>query len=167
MIYNKVIGTFLAGAIVQIHIYRPSALMFMCWLHFKGTVSLDRYCFGRSKYFNQYFLWMRWWFSRSFKSFCYPSHLLNFCMLLWNYLLILKMLPETLLRILTSVIGLCSLVPTSHWLQGKCARMNPSHPASGMTLQNHRRLLVNIFSVKIAALGSLKRVSVRIFKNRN
>jgi hypothetical protein len=34
---------------------------------------------------------------------------------------------------------------------------------SGMILQNHRRLPVSIFSVKIAALGSLKRV----FQNSN
>jgi hypothetical protein len=66
------------------------------------------------------------------------------------------MLTETLLRITISVIGQCSLVPTSHWLQGKYARFNLSQAASGMILQNHRRLPVSIFSVKIAALGSLK-----------
>jgi hypothetical protein len=32
-----------------------------------------------------------------------------------------------------------------------------------MILQNHRRLPVSIFSVKIAAIGSLKRVTGRIF----
>ncbi len=36
--------------------------------------------------------------------------------------------------------------------------------AFGIILQNHRRLPVSIFSVKIAALGSLKRVTGRIFK---
>ncbi len=33
-----------------------------------------------------------------------------------------------------------------------------------MILQYHRRLPVSIFSVKIAALGTLKRISGRIFK---
>jgi hypothetical protein len=74
------------------------------------------------------------------------------------------MLTETLLRIPFSVIGRCSLVPTSHWLQGKCSRINLSQAASGMILQNHRRLSVSIFSVKFAALGSLQRVNGRIFK---
>jgi hypothetical protein len=75
------------------------------------------------------------------------------------------MLTETLLRIPLSVIGRCSLVPTSHSRQGKCARINLSHAASGMILQNHRRLPVSNFSVKVAALGSLKRVTGRILKN--
>jgi hypothetical protein len=69
-----------------------------------------------------------------------------------------------LLRIPLSVIGRCSLVPTSHWLQGKCARINLSQAASVMILLNHRRLSVNIFSAKIAASASLKRISARIFK---
>jgi hypothetical protein len=51
-------------------------------------------------------------------------------------------------------------VPTSRRLQGKCARItcNLSQAASGMTLtlQNHRRLSVSIFSVNIAASGSMK-----------
>jgi hypothetical protein len=56
-------------------------------------------------------------------------------------------------------------VLTSHWLQGKCARKNNlSGEASSFVLKNHRRLPVGIFSVKIAALGSLKRVTGRIFK---
>jgi hypothetical protein len=55
-------------------------------------------------------------------------------------------------------------VPSSHWLQGKCARINLSQAASGIILQDHRRLPVSIFSVKIAALGSLKGVTGRIFK---
>jgi hypothetical protein len=41
------------------------------------------------------------------------------------------MLTETFLRIPFSVIGRCSLVPTSHWLQGKCARINLSQAATG------------------------------------
>jgi hypothetical protein len=36
--------------------------------------------------------------------------------------------------------------------------------ASGMILQNHRLLPVCVFSVEIAALGGLKRVTGRIFK---
>jgi hypothetical protein len=59
------------------------------------------------------------------------------------------------LRIPFSMIGRCSPVPTSHWLQGKCARINLSQAASGMILHNHRRLPVSIFSV---ALGSLKQL---------
>jgi hypothetical protein len=74
------------------------------------------------------------------------------------------MLTKALLRIPFSVIGRCSRVPTSHWMQGKCARINLSQAASGMILQNHRRLPVEIFSVKIAALGSFKQVTGRIFK---
>jgi hypothetical protein len=42
---------------------------------------------------------------------------------------------------------------------GKMARINMSQAASGMILQNHRRLPVRIFSVKIAVLGSLKLVT--------
>ncbi len=38
---------------------------------------------------------------------------------------------------------------TPHWLQGKCARINLSQGASGMIVQNHRRLPVSIFSVNI------------------
>ncbi len=120
---------------------------------------MDKHC-------NQYFLCMRWLFSRSFKSFLLPYTIINFYLFLWKYLLILKMLTETLLRISFSVIGRCSLVPTSqsHWLQGKCARINLSPAAFGIILQNHRWLPVSIFSVKIAALWSLKRVTGRIFK---
>jgi hypothetical protein len=39
-----------------------------------------------------------------------------------------------------------------------------SQAASDMILQNHRRLPVNFFRVKIAALGYLKRFTGRIFK---
>jgi hypothetical protein len=48
-------------------------------LTLKGTVSPDWYFFWGSKHFNQYrryFRCMRWWFSRSFKSFSLP--LINF-----------------------------------------------------------------------------------------
>jgi hypothetical protein len=43
-------------------------------------------------------------------------------------------------------------------------RKNLSQVASGMILQNYWRLPVSIFSVKIAALRSLKRVTGMIFK---
>jgi hypothetical protein len=67
------------------------------------------------------------------------------------------MLTETPLRIPFSVIGFCSLVPTCHWLHGKCTRINLSQEVSGVILQNHwRRLHLSILSVKIVALGSLK-----------
>ena len=96
--------------------------------------------------------------------FHYPIQLLTLQLLLWNCLLILKVPTETLLKIPFPVIGRCPLVPTSHWLQGKCARINFSHAASGMILQNHRRLPVYIYIYKIATLGSLKRVTESIFK---
>jgi hypothetical protein len=47
---------------------------------------------------------------------------------------------------LFSGIGRCPLVPTSHWLQGKCAKTNLSQAASGLILLSHRRLPVSIFS---------------------
>jgi hypothetical protein len=47
---------------------------------------------------------------------------------------------------------------------GKMPRINLSQAASGMILQNLRRLPVSIFNVKIAALGSLKKCNERIFK---
>jgi hypothetical protein len=74
------------------------------------------------------------------------------------------MLTENLLKIPFSVIGRSSLVPTSHWMQGKYAKINLSQAAFGMILQNHRRLPVSIFSVKISSVGSLKLVTGRIFK---
>jgi hypothetical protein len=41
-------------------------------LALKGTVSRDEYFCWRSKHFIQYFMCLRWWFSRSFKSFSLP-----------------------------------------------------------------------------------------------
>jgi hypothetical protein len=67
------------------------------------------------------------------KAFRYPIQVLTFYLLLKNYLLDFKMFPETLLRIIFSVICRCSLVTTSHWLQGKCGVTE----ASCMILQNH------------------------------
>ncbi len=74
------------------------------------------------------------------------------------------MLTETLLRIPFSVSGRCSLMQTSHWQQGKCVRINFLQAASGMILQNHMRLPVSMFSVKIAALGSLFGLLERFLK---
>ncbi len=123
------------------------------------------------KVLSQYCLFMLWWFFMDFsKAFHYPIQLLTFHLFLWKYLLILKMLTETLLRIPFSVIDRCSLVPISADLSWrKCARINLSQlqAASGMILQNHRVLPVNIFSVRNAAVGFLKRVLGRIFKSSN
>jgi hypothetical protein len=71
----------------------------------------------------------------------------TFYLLPWNCLPILKMLTKNFLKISFSVISRCSLVPTSHLLQWKCARINLSQVASGMILQNHRRLPVSIFKI--------------------
>ena len=91
-------------------------------LSFKGTVSPDRY-FRHSIKFFLFFLCIRCSFSRSFKSFSlYPIQLFTFYLLLLNYLLILKVFTETLLRIPFSVNGQCSQVPSSHWLEEKCTR---------------------------------------------
>jgi hypothetical protein len=49
------------------------------------------------------------------------------------------MLTETLLTIPFSVIGQCSLVPTSHWLQGKCGRNNLSQAAACKHFQCQNR----------------------------
>jgi hypothetical protein len=83
-------------------------------------------------------------FSLSFKiiNFLFASLITNF----------FKMLTETLLKILYSLIGRCSLVPTVHWLQRKYATINLSQAASSIILRR-RRLPICIFSVKIAALG--------------
>jgi hypothetical protein len=66
------------------------------------------------------------------------------------------MLTETLLGIPFPVIGdVLKCQPP----MGKCARINLSQVASSLILQNHRRLPVSVFSVKIATLGSLKLLS--------
>ncbi len=127
---------------------------------FKGTVSRDGYFYEGIKILIHTFQGLS-------KAFHYLTQLLTFYLLLWVYLLILKMITETLLRIIFSVIGRCSHVPTSDWLQEKCARINLLQAASNMILPNHRRLSASIFSVKIAALGSLKRVTGKIFKISN
>ncbi len=97
------------------------------YVHLKGTVSRDGYLLKiYSKQFNKYFPCMRRWFSRSFKAFHCRIQWLTFYLLLFNFLLILNMRTETILKIQFSVIGRCSLVSTSQWLQGKCARIDLS-----------------------------------------
>jgi hypothetical protein len=99
------------------------------------------------------------------KAFHYPIQLLTSHLFLWNHLQILKMPTETLLRIPFSLIGRCSLVQTSHWLQGKCARINLPQSASGMILQKHRRLLLSIyFQCQNRRFRVLKLVTGRVFK---
>jgi hypothetical protein len=93
---------------------------------------------------------MRCWFSRSFKGFLLTYTIINF---LFASLKLLINFENV--HLLSSVISRYSLVPTSQLLQEKCARISLSQAASGMILQNHRRLTVSIFSVKIAAVGSL------------
>jgi hypothetical protein len=70
------------------------------------------------------------------------------------------MLTETLLKNPFLEIGRCSLEPTSQLLQGKYARIYSLRrhvtAAPCMILQNHRRLPVNIFRVKIFKAGSWK-----------
>jgi hypothetical protein len=56
-----------------------------------------------------------------------------------------------------------SIADLSLMAAGKCARINLSQTASGMILQNDRRLPMIILNVRIRALGSLKRVTGRIF----
>lgn len=88
------------------------------------AVSRKEYLFCFFKHFNQYFLCTRWWNSRFFQSFSAPFTIITFYLLLWNFLLILKMLTEALLRIPFSVVGQCSPMSTPFWLQGKCAIIN-------------------------------------------
>jgi hypothetical protein len=64
-----------------------------------------------------------------------------------------------------NVLGMANIFIADHSLTaGKCIRINLTQAASCMNLLNHRRLPVSIFNVKIATLGSLKRVTGKIFK---
>jgi hypothetical protein len=79
----------------------------------------DGYFFWRSKHFNQY-LCMRWYFSRPFKSFSLSYTIISF---LFSSLILhtnFENVCWTLLRIPFSVIGRCSLEPTSHWCGKMC-----------------------------------------------
>ncbi len=135
------------------HVYSCTLYITIVGLH---AVSRDGYLFLRSKHFNQYFLFMRWWFSRSSKSFSLPYAIINFLF--------------ASLRLLTN-FKKCSLKPSSEfpslWLVDvlKCqtligckenAQELPCHrqlPAWFYRITE--RLPVIIFSVKIAALGFL------------
>jgi hypothetical protein len=77
-----------------------------------SLVALKGQCHEMMFYEGLNFRCRRWWFSRSFISFSLPFTVIYFYLLLWNYLLILKMFTESLLRIPFSVIGRCSLVTT-------------------------------------------------------
>ncbi len=77
---------------------------------FKGTVSRDRYFFKGLNILIRTFCVCADGFQDLSIALHYPVQLLTCFLLLWNYLLILKMLTETLLRISFSVIGRCSLV---------------------------------------------------------
>jgi hypothetical protein len=120
---------------------------------FKGTVSRDGYFFGRLNILIGTFCVCADGFQGLRKAFHYPIQytIINFLFASLNLLtnLIFKMITATLLRISFSVISRCTLVLTSHWLQGKCARIILSPAAFGIILQNYRRLPVSIYSVKI------------------
>ncbi len=87
----------------------------------KGTVSRDGIFF--LKVWTNKSVPVHWSFSRSRKSFSipYPIKLLTFYLLLWNYFIILKMRTSSEFLFLWLVGPF--LVPTFHWLQGKCARL--------------------------------------------
>jgi hypothetical protein len=69
------------------------------------------------------------------------------------------MLCEPLLRIPFSVIGRCSSL--GEWERHQ---IQQSHAVSSIVLQDHIRLPVCIFRVKIAAFGSLNRITTSNFK---
>jgi hypothetical protein len=74
------------------------------------------------------------------------------------------MLAKTPLRIPFYVVGRCSQMPTSHWLQGKCARINLSQTASGMILQSNRRLPTRSLGVKKSPLQGLRSGLLEVFQ---
>jgi hypothetical protein len=77
--------------------------------------------------------------SRSFKRFSQIFTIINFLFASLKVRTNFENASETLHRIPFCVIGRCSPVPTSHWLQGNCSRINLSQAASGMILQNRRQ----------------------------
>jgi hypothetical protein len=99
-------------------------------MHVKGTVSRDGYYF-LFKHFNQYCLYTRWWFSRSFKCFSLHYTIINFLFaslkLLTNFENAYWNTPQNSLLYDWSRF---SKVPTSHRLQGKCAKIDPLQAAS-------------------------------------
>ncbi len=87
-------------------------------------------------------------FQRSLKGFSLPYPIINFLCPFRSYFLL-------------SDWSMFSCA-ASHWLQGKCARINLSQATSSMILQNRMRLPVSIFIFQITVLGSLKRTTGRI-----
>ncbi len=93
----------------------------------KGTMSRDGYVFD-----GDIFLWGYFFkgpnilisifcvcaddFQGLLKAFYYSIQLLTFCLLIWNYLLIVKNALWNPPLNSFSVIGRCSQVPNSHWL---------------------------------------------------
>jgi hypothetical protein len=73
------------------------------------------------------------------------------------------MLTETLLRIPFSVIGRCSLVPTSQWLQEKCARINFSQAASGVIIFCYYKPLKKYLSCDTSPLNAGNPFSLLFF----
>ncbi len=124
--------------------------------------SSKKYCLKRQcheifilkpKHFNQNFLFMRWWFSRSFNSSSLPFTVINLLFaslkLLTNFENAYWNPPQDSLLCDWSMFSSAEL--SVYRMQGKCARINLSQAASGMTLQHHKRLPVSICSTKIAA----------------
>ncbi len=116
--------------------------------------------FCRPKHSNRYILCLRSW---SFKCFSLHHTIINFLFasinLLTNFENSYWNHPQNFLLCGWSI----SQVPTSHWLLWKSAGMNLSQ-ALPVWFYRNRRLPVSIFSVKIDALGFLKRVTWRTFK---
>jgi hypothetical protein len=75
------------------------------------------------------------------------------------------MLTETLIRIPFSAIGQCSLVPTSHWLQGKRERINLSQAASGMILKESQAAFCKHFQCKNRRFRLFEAGNWKDFKN--
>jgi hypothetical protein len=86
---------------LRTHLFINWATVVMDRNPLKGTLPRDY--FFECKQFNRYFLCMRWWFSRSYKSFSHNTQI-NFFFASLKFLLNLIMLSETLIRISLSVI---------------------------------------------------------------
>jgi hypothetical protein len=79
------------------------------------------------------------------------------------------MLTETLLRIPFAVIGRCSLVPTSHWLQGNARELTCHRRLSVLLIyftESKAAFCKHLLCVQIAAIGFLKRVTGKHFQNQ-
>jgi hypothetical protein len=92
-------------------------------------------------FFDQYFLFMSWWFSRSFKSFSLSYTIFNF---LFASLKLLINFENTYWNPPQNSL-LCDWSMFSHWLQGKCAKINLSPAALCIILQNLSKLTLWIW----------------------